>query len=91
MGLEEEWPDKGQQMIFVPPFHMLKKIQVADDLRHIIDTPAKALEFIYKIETKYEIKSLRERIENLQSFKIDGVSTLPKDEIIKTSRPWHGW
>ena len=46
LGLEEEWPEKGQQMIFVPPFHLMKTILVADDLRHVIDTPVNALRLI---------------------------------------------
>lgn len=78
-------------MIFVPPFHMMKSILVADDLRHIIDTPVKALKLISKIETKVEMKSLKERIDNLESFKIDGVSALQTENVVKSSRPWHGW
>ena len=72
---------------------MMKSILVADDLRHIIDTPTlvttpvKALKLISKIETKVEMKSLKERIDNLESFKIDGVSALQTENVVKSSRP----
>ena len=52
-------------MIFVPPFHMLKPVVVPDDLRHIIDTPVKALKLLSKIETKAEMKNIKDRLENL--------------------------
>ena len=86
-------PDtKPGSQIFVPPFHLLKPVQVSDDLRHIVDTPVNALKLISKMETKPDMNSKKERLDNLQSFMIDDSSTLPKGELPVDATPnWHKW
>ena len=78
----------------MPPFHLMKPVLVKDDLRHIIDSPTKALKLLSKIEIRQEVTDRKERIDTLQSFKIDGLSALLKEdveELAKTSPTWHGW
>ena len=62
LGVEDR---NAEPEIFVPPFHLLKPIVISDDLRHIIDTPVKALQLISKIETRAEIKNKKDRLDNL--------------------------
>jgi hypothetical protein len=44
---------------------MLKPVQVSDDLRHVVDTPVNALKLISKMETKPDVNSKKERLDNL--------------------------
>ena len=67
---------------------------VKADLRHIIDSPKKVLKLLSKIETRKEVHSKKQRIDVLQSFKIDGLSALLKEQVEEVETPaptWHGW
>jgi len=92
--VDDQWPDSTEQSIFVPPFHLLKPVLVKADLRHIIDSPTKALKLLSKIETRRQVTDRKERINALQSFTIDGLSALLKEDVLEIASAaptWHGW